>query len=260
MALIEDTLFGRVDKVQMAIERIKMFEPPEGYYLAFSGGKDSQCIYHLAEMAGVKFDAHYNLTTVDPPELVHFIKKNYPEVKIHRPQMTMWQLIKKKKMLPTRISRYCCDYLKEGKGNTSGEGRTVMMGIRWEESIRRKDRKMVQQCLKQSKVNFCPILDWTIDDVWEFIKGNNIPYCDLYNEGFKRLGCVMCPFGNQEKESKRWPKISNAYYRAGERARIERIKFKGNEFKSQFKNFDEEWNWWIKGEPIDNPDQTVMFE
>ena len=36
------------DKVQIAIERLRAFEPPEGYYLAFSGGKDSQCIYHLA--------------------------------------------------------------------------------------------------------------------------------------------------------------------------------------------------------------------
>ena len=47
-----------VDKVELAIRRLKGFEPPEGYYVAFSGGKDSQCIYHLCKMAGVKFDAH----------------------------------------------------------------------------------------------------------------------------------------------------------------------------------------------------------
>ena len=82
MALFEDTLFGKVDKVQKSIERLKAFEPPEGYFLAFSGGKDSQCIYHLAKMAGVKFDAHYSVTTVDPKELVRFIKKEYPDVKL----------------------------------------------------------------------------------------------------------------------------------------------------------------------------------
>ena len=58
MALVEDNLFGHVDKVEDAIQRLKSFEPKDGYYLAFSGGKDSQCIYHLAKMAGVKFDAH----------------------------------------------------------------------------------------------------------------------------------------------------------------------------------------------------------
>ena len=67
-------------KVGNAIKRLQSFEPPEGYYVAFSGGKDSQCIYHLCQMAGVKFDAHYNVTSVDPPELVHFIKRQYPDV------------------------------------------------------------------------------------------------------------------------------------------------------------------------------------
>ena len=69
-----------LDKVQLAIKRLKAFEPPEGYYLAFSGGKDSQAVYHLAKMAGVKFDAHYCVTSVDPPELVKFIKTHYPDV------------------------------------------------------------------------------------------------------------------------------------------------------------------------------------
>ena len=64
------------DRVQTAIDRLRNFEPPEGYHLAFSGGKDSQCIYHLAQMAGVKFDAHYNMTSVDPPELIYFIREH----------------------------------------------------------------------------------------------------------------------------------------------------------------------------------------
>ena len=69
MALFQDTIFGHEDKVQTAIERLQAFEPPEGYYLAFSGGKDSQCIYHLAEKAGVAFEAHYSVTTVDHKNL-----------------------------------------------------------------------------------------------------------------------------------------------------------------------------------------------
>ena len=70
MALVEETLFGTQDKVQIAIERLQAFEPNEGYYVAFSGGKDSQVVYHLCKEAGVKFDAHYNHTTVDPPEVI----------------------------------------------------------------------------------------------------------------------------------------------------------------------------------------------
>lgn len=153
MALFEDTLFGAVDKVQKAIDRLKMFEPAEGYFLAFSGGKDSQCIYHLAKMAGVKFEAHYSVTTVDPPELVRFIKKEYPDViwdrhygKDGKP-MSMFRLMAEHTIPPTRQNRYCCAELKE----TQGKGRVVVTGVRWAESARRKNLHGVVNIKTQSK-------------------------------------------------------------------------------------------------------------
>ena len=127
------------DKVEMAINRLKAFCPLEGYYVAFSGGKDSQCVYHLCKMAGVKFDAHYNVTSVDPPELIRFIKKNYPDVQWEYPRdrdfkvITMWNLIPRKGLPPTRIARYCCEYFKE----SSGKGRLTVTGVRWAESVNR---------------------------------------------------------------------------------------------------------------------------
>lgn len=152
MALVEETLFGRTDKVEKAVQRLKAFEPPEGYYLAFSGGKDSQCIYHLAKRAGVKFDAHYAVTSVDPPELVRFIREHYPDVKFEynywddgKPEhyfkdgkpkpKTMWNLIADHTIPPTRQARYCCAELKE----PGGKGRIVITGVRWSESVRRRD-------------------------------------------------------------------------------------------------------------------------
>lgn len=86
--------------VEVAIERLKAFEPKEGYYLAFSGGKDSVTVKALADMAGVKYDAHYNVTSVDPPELVRFVQ-SFPDVKFDFPTdkngrvITMWNLIPK---------------------------------------------------------------------------------------------------------------------------------------------------------------------
>ena len=127
-------------KVENAIKRLQSFEPPEGYFVAFSGGKDSQCIYHLCQMAGVKFDAHYSVTSVDPPELVHFIKSQYPDVIFDLPRyddgsrITMWNLIPREGIPPLRTKRYCCKELKEA----SGEGRIVVTGVRWAESARRK--------------------------------------------------------------------------------------------------------------------------
>lgn len=79
---------------------------PDGYHLAFSGGKDSVALYHLAKMAGVKFKAHMQITTIDPPELMRFVRSQYPDVVLHRPEINIYKLIEKKKMLPIRTKRY----------------------------------------------------------------------------------------------------------------------------------------------------------
>ena len=250
------------DKVEAAIKRLQTFEPEEGYYVAFSGGKDSQCVYHLCQMAGVQFDAHYAVTSVDPPELVQFIKQHYPDAwegRVHQYKdgkpITMWSLIAEHTLPPTRKVRYCCAALKE----PGGQGRIVVTGVRWVESANRKklhgvvtmpkpgkrirtiatgyasnitqttrggvvmnddndeSRRAVEHCYRTSKTMVNPIIDWTDEDVWEFLNGNHIPHCCLYDEGFKRLGCIGCPLSgsrNMERDFARWPKYRDMYVRA----------------------------------------------
>lgn len=133
------------EKVATSIERLKAFEPRngEGYYLAFSGGKDSVVCKALMDMAGVKYDATYRVTSVDPPELVRFIKEQHPDVKREIPHdkdgnpVTMWNLIPNRLMPPMRTVRYCCEVLKE----SGGDGRMTVTGVRWEESSNRKQNQ-----------------------------------------------------------------------------------------------------------------------
>lgn len=122
------------EKENRAIEYLRMFEPKdEPYYLCYSGGKDSDCIRILAELAGVKHDIVHNLTTVDTPETVRYVK-SIPNVIIDKPRMSMWELIVHKKIPPTRLIRYCCSELKE----RGGKGRLKITGVRWDESANRK--------------------------------------------------------------------------------------------------------------------------
>lgn len=127
------------EKVKKSIERLKAFEPPEGYYLAFSGGKDSVVCKALLDMAGVKYDATYRVTSVDPPELVRFIKEQHPDVVREVPRdkngkpVTMWKLIEKNGP-PLMNKRFCCRALKE----SSGDGRITVTGVRWAESVNRR--------------------------------------------------------------------------------------------------------------------------
>lgn len=111
-----------------------------GYYLAFSAGKDSQALYHITELAGVKFDAHMNLTSVDPPEVIRFVKQSYPEVDLIKPKKSIYQLAVEKAILPTMRVRWCCAEYKE----TSGAGRVTLIGIRHQESARRAKRNEVE--------------------------------------------------------------------------------------------------------------------
>lgn len=264
MALVEYDLFGeKRDKVQTAIDRLRAFEPKEGYFLAFSGGKDSQCIYHLAKMAGVKFDAHYHVTSVDPPELVQFIKAQYPDVHRDIPHdkdgkpVTMWSLIAQHTIPPMRQFRYCCGELKE----VAGKGKIVVTGVRWAESARRKNlhgivnirtedkkligraldvkgvslnvrgglimnddnddaRRMVEHCFRTKKTMVNPIVDWTDDDVWEFLdEVAKVPHCKLYDPPYskKRLGCIGCMMsGNKAMiaDFEQYPKYKTAYIKA----------------------------------------------
>jgi len=260
VSLVEHTLFGVVDKVQIAIDRIRQFEPPEGYYVAFSGGKDSCVVKDLVKRAGVKADYHYNLTTVDPPELVYFIREHHPDVEVHKPRKTMWELIVDNGLPPIRQQRWCCRELKE----RGGKGRLVLTGVRWAESNRRAGRHMIETCMTDNSKRYIhPIIDWADGEVCHYIRKNNLPYCALYDEGQARIGCIMCPLANkqqQQQQEARWPKIAAAYRRACN-ATFQKLIERGK--KPKFCNSgDEMYEWWLGrlGGTKQDPDQTVMFE
>lgn len=194
--------------------------------VAFSGGKDSQTVYHLAEAAGVDFEAVYSATTIDPPEVVRFIKQHYPMVRFHVPKMSFWKLVEYTRMLPNRYMRYCCSVLKEA----TSPGRVTLTGVRREESAKRAKRQILDinkkprqfdeferndkidvQCFGtgKEKITVNPILDWTETDVWQYLNSVvNVPHCELYDQGRRRVGCLFCPMKSRNEvvdDMKRYP-------------------------------------------------------
>lgn len=290
-------------KVERSLKRLKAFEPEEGYYLAFSGGKDSVVCKALCELAGVKYDAHYHVTSVDPPELVRFVLDEHKDVSFDIPHdddgkpVTMWNLIPKKKIPPTRLVRYCCAELKE----KSGEMRRVVTGVRWAESVRRANsrgvaevlnpgknplfdesslselqrnksgglilnsdndeaRQELEHCYKRNRWVVNPIIDWEDRDLWDFIRGEHIPYCGLYDEGFSRLGCIGCPMGGRKgmlKEFSSYPKYKEAYLRAFARMIKERERC-GRPLVKKWSSPEAVFAWWTQDPNI--PEQISLFE
>jgi len=259
MALHDLTLFGDVDKVAVAIARLREFEPPEGYFLAYSGGKDSTVLIELARRSGVRFDAHYHATTIDPPELVRFVRQQ-PDVVIDWPKKPFLSRLVEKGM-PLRQRRWCCAEYKE----TGGSGRIVATGIRAAESARRSKRRMVEGCLRDKRKSYLhPIIDWTDADVWEFIRGERLPYCSLYDEGFKRLGCIMCPMAGpreRERARDRWPKYGDAFraafVRLWNKECVERKSGRSKALK-KWNNGSEMFDWWLGNAASPNPAQAEL--
>lgn len=198
--------FEGKNKVEVAVMRLQEFEPSEGYYLAFSGGKDSITVYSLALASGVRFDAHYNVSPIDPPEIYAFIKKYYPLVAWDKLAKNFWKHFLTEGP-PFRQMRWCCELIKEA----GGIGRRKVTGIRWAESPRRKTRRVFEACYNHPGTFFLhPIIDWSDAEVWEYIRENDLDYCSLYDEGLKRLGCVLCPFESASLTShnlQRFPRI-----------------------------------------------------
>lgn len=236
------------EKIQHSIEVIRKAEKmalhysEEGFHLAFSGGKDSQVIYELAKMAGVKFQAYFYKTSIDPKELLSFIRNEYPEVKWLIPKKTMFQLMDEMHGFPTMRMRWCCSYLKE----RHGINQVTIIGIRKAESKKRSKRKeFTSECkFGGEKSLLSPILEWTDNDVWKFLALRKVKVCTLYQTQH-RIGCIGCPMNsNRISELKANPNVMKAYINTAQKIIN---KYPEGGYAKNFKSGQDAFNWWVSG-------------
>lgn len=189
--------------------------------IGYSGGKDSDVILELTKMAEVPYRAIHFVTTIDPRGTIKHAVDNGCE--ISRPKMTFLDIIKKKGF-PSRLNRFCCQILKERY-----VADYILLGIRADESPKRKARyKEPEQCRIYNKKERCrqyfPILDWTKNDVLEFIKEREIKLHPLYYKENgsidikRRLGCMCCPLASHKQrleDFKKNPNMVKLYVRGG---------------------------------------------
>ena len=285
-----------MDLEQTAIERLRMASEmslrlyKQPLVITYSGGKDSDVLLHLAGKSGIPYEVLHSLTTADAPETVWHVRDTFRRLELagvkcdidtHRTpdggNVTMWNLIPRKLIPPTRLVRYCCAALKE----TSGRGRWIATGVRWAESQKRKSRgvmealhrdkakkltlmndndesrMMMENCQLKGKRVVNPIIDWADTDIWEYADAEGIAMNPMYACGWKRVGCIGCPMAGKHRKTEfaRYPKIKAAYVRAFDRMLAERQK---RGLPCDWQTGEDVMHWWMEDGVL--PGQMVLSE
>lgn len=221
--------------------------------LGFSGGKDSNVVYDLVMDVDNSIPCYYANTTIDPKGTLPYVRDKFPNVEILYPKESFYQLVERKG-LPTRLTRFCCDKLKE----YVGVGRNMFEGIRSEESRNRQGRDYIQCDNRKSYKggqHIYPIYDWTEKDVWEYIKIRGIKTNPNYvqNGGcMKRIGCVGCPLAGKHQrlyEFEVFPKNLIAVKRAIQRGMDSHPQWKLTQKTDG--NVDLAIKWWLSNQTLD---------
>ena len=264
MNTLQEKIQESISFLQKAEKLALKLNPEEGFFVGFSGGKDSQVVLELCKLAGVKHTAYHNVTTNDNAETIRFIHQKYPSVTFITPKESYFRMIEHKG-LPTMFKRWCCERFKE----RIGAGNVVVTGVRAEESkkrsqyseiakygAKRSDRKEVNldsmennrfECVGgRDKFLIYPILRWTTVDVWEFIRERELPINPCYNK-YNRVGCVFCPF-SPSRYMRDYIKTHPKQYQALLHA-IDKYLERGDNV-SQFKNAEDLFEWWLSKESI----------
>lgn len=287
-------------KEQKAIERIKTASEMSLHYYGlplvctYSGGKDSDVMLELFRCSGVPFEVHHSHTTADAPPTIYHIRRVFRDLELkgikcnidyhsieggHR--ISMWNLILKKLMPPTRRMRYCCSTLKE----TGCANRMIATGIRWDESKNREERnsfeaitskkkdairvsdekmlltdnddkrKLFEKCELKAKTVVNPIIDWTDYEIWEFYRNECQYHNPLYEMGFSRVGCIGCPMAGKGrwKEFREFPEYQAMYIQTFDRMlqirKQKGLTYRNNEYAA-WKNGYDVFLWWMEDKNI----------
>jgi phosphoadenosine phosphosulfate reductase len=102
------------------------------------------------------------------------------------------------------LRRECCHIRKvEPLGRALAGKRAWITGQRRAQSATRADLAVQEDDRAHGMAKFNPLADWSEQDVWDYIRANNVPYNALHDQGFPSIGCAPCTRAVQPGEDVR---------------------------------------------------------
>jgi phosphoadenosine phosphosulfate reductase len=92
------------------------------------------------------------------------------------------------------LRKLCCGIRKVEPLNRALKSLDAWMtGLRREQAVTRAEVRKVELDEDHGNiVKINPLADWSYDEVWDYIRRNNVPYNELHDQGYPSIGCAPC--------------------------------------------------------------------
>ncbi|WP_156288471.1 phosphoadenylyl-sulfate reductase [Oceanobacillus salinisoli] len=145
-----------------------------------------------AKIVFLDTDLHFQETY----DLINEVKEKYPSLRIQikKPDLTLEEQAKEHgSALWKRNPDQCCFIrkIKPLEDVLSGVPAWIS-GLRREQSPSRRNTNFINKDERFKSVKVCPLIHWTWDDVWDYIKANELPYNPLHDHNYPSIGCIPC--------------------------------------------------------------------
>jgi len=260
-------------KIKKAMEILEKYKNWNGKYVSFSGGKDSLVVLDLAYRVWKdNFKVIYiEITGNTHPKCYKYVRKTVDEYGlelIHLKYDRDFFDILKELGYPSVLwagSRWCLHRFKDEPIRQFSKNNTVNLtvsGIKQGDSNRRRtwieknvvNGRVINPRKKvYGKVQLYPIYNWEREDVWNYIKQNNLPLNPLYKEIDRAGNCIICPAMKEHEflaVMHKCPEFFCKWKKAHEKLRRDFAEGKLRGMRVTFYQFDKWYKLYCKNETL----------
>lgn len=145
-----------------------------------------------AEVVFLDTDLHFQETY----ELIEKVRKRYPalNITIKKPDINLEEQAEQfGSALWKRKPDQCCYIRKIKPLEDALSGKTAWLsGLRREQSPSRQKTNFVNKDERFKSIKICPLIHWTWEDVWQYIRLNRLDYNELHDQNYPSVGCIPC--------------------------------------------------------------------